>query len=82
MHHAACKVEFQLFNRSYSQLTFFNFFVKLSINNHTVRSIILYERLIYHAACKVEFQPFKRSYSQLTFLDYDKYTRYTGYTVV
>ena len=26
MYHAACKVEFQLFNRSYSQLTFFEFF--------------------------------------------------------
>ena len=25
MHHAACKVEFQTFTRSYSQLTFFNF---------------------------------------------------------
>ena len=25
MHHAACKVEFQPFNRSYSQLTLFNF---------------------------------------------------------
>ena len=25
MYHAACKVEFQPFNRSYSQLTFFNF---------------------------------------------------------
>ena len=25
MHHGACKVEFQPFNRSYSQLTFFNF---------------------------------------------------------
>ena len=26
MYHAACKVEFQPFTRSYSQLTFFNFF--------------------------------------------------------
>ena len=26
MYHAACKVEFQPFKRSYSQLTFFNFF--------------------------------------------------------
>ena len=25
MYHAACKVEFQPFTRSYSQLTFFNF---------------------------------------------------------
>ena len=29
MYHAACKVEFQPFNRSYSQLTFFNYFLKL-----------------------------------------------------
>ena len=28
MYHAACKVEFQPFNRSYSQLTFFNVFQK------------------------------------------------------
>ena len=28
MYHAACKVEFQPFNRSYSQLTFFIFFFK------------------------------------------------------
>ena len=28
MYHAACKVEFQPFNRWYSQLTFFNFFVR------------------------------------------------------
>ena len=27
MYHAACKVEFQPFNRLYSQLTFFNFFI-------------------------------------------------------
>ena len=27
MYHAACKVEFQPFKRSYSQLTFFNFFL-------------------------------------------------------
>ena len=27
MHHAACKVEFQPFNRPYSQLTSFNFFI-------------------------------------------------------
>ena len=28
MYHAACKVEFQPFARSYSQLTFFNFLIK------------------------------------------------------
>ena len=28
MYHAACKVEFQPFKRLYSQLTFFNFFIK------------------------------------------------------
>ena len=28
MYHAACKVEFQPFTRSYSQLTFFNFYKK------------------------------------------------------
>ena len=28
MYHAACKVEFQPFNQSYSKLTFFNFFKK------------------------------------------------------
>ena len=28
MYHAACKVEFQPFTRSYSQLTFFNFLLK------------------------------------------------------
>ena len=28
MYHAACKVEFQPFNRLYSQLTFFNFLIK------------------------------------------------------
>ena len=27
MHHGACKVEFQPFNRSYSQLTFLTFFI-------------------------------------------------------
>ena len=31
MYHAACKVEFQPFNRSYSQLTFFNF-LKISLS--------------------------------------------------
>ena len=30
MYHAACKVEFQPFNRSYSQLTFFNFFYQIN----------------------------------------------------
>ena len=30
MYHAACKVEFQPFKRSYSQLTFFDFFIKFS----------------------------------------------------
>ena len=30
IYHAACKVEFQLFTRSYSQLTFFNFLIKTS----------------------------------------------------
>ena len=34
-YHAACKVEFQPFNRSYSQLTFFIFFVKAITNNST-----------------------------------------------
>ena len=33
MYHAVCKVESQPFKRSYSQLTFFNFFLKLSIIN-------------------------------------------------
>ena len=31
MYHAACKVEFQPFNRSYSQLTFFNFYIKYKV---------------------------------------------------
>ena len=31
MYHAACKVEFQPFNRSYSQLTFFNFLYSYNI---------------------------------------------------
>ena len=31
MYHAACKVEFQPFNRSYSQMTFFNFFIKCAL---------------------------------------------------
>ena len=35
MYHAACKVEFQPFKRSYSQLTFFNLFQKLPV--HLVR---------------------------------------------
>ena len=30
MYHAACKVEFNPFNRSYSQLTFFNFYTSKS----------------------------------------------------
>ena len=29
MYHAACKVEFQPFNRSYSQLTFSNFILRV-----------------------------------------------------
>ena len=32
MYHAACKVEFQLFNRSYSQLTFSNFLPEYKIS--------------------------------------------------
>ena len=32
MFHVACKVEFQSFNRSYSQLTFFNFYNILSFD--------------------------------------------------
>ena len=63
MYHPACKVEFQPFTRSYSQLTFFNFFYK----NHIMRT-----RLMYHAACKVQFQPFTRLYSQLTFFPFYK----------
>ena len=64
MYHAACKVEFQPFKRSYSQLTFFNFLC-LVHKNHIIRTC-----LMYHAACKVEFQPFTRSYSQLTFFNF------------
>ena len=30
MYHAACRVEFQPFKRSYSQLTFFNFLQNMS----------------------------------------------------
>ena len=37
MYHAACKVEFQPFKRSYSQLTFFNFFLKVS----TIQTVVL-----------------------------------------
>ena len=38
MYHAACKVEFQPFTRSYSQLTFFfNFLLK-----HYVKYLVLY----------------------------------------
>ena len=31
MYHATCEVEFQPFNRSYSRLTFFNFYKKYSM---------------------------------------------------
>ena len=33
MYHAACKVEFQLFKRSYSQLTFPTFYLKKRFKN-------------------------------------------------
>ena len=34
MYHAACKVEFQPFKRSYSQLTFFNLKKKITANTY------------------------------------------------
>ena len=39
MYHAACKVEFEPFTRSYSQLTFFNFLLKLNetVNQDKIR---------------------------------------------
>ena len=42
--HAACKVEFQPFNRSYSQLTFFNFLFK------KIYSKQQYTGVVYHVA--------------------------------
>ena len=62
MYHAACKVEFQPFNRSYSQLTFFNFITKiLSINRgfiHRTKMWLSYMRpsrdSIRRADCLVE----------------------------
>ena len=42
MYHAACKVEFQPFNRSYSQLTFFNFLSNVSIPAEVQYSTALY----------------------------------------
>ena len=61
MYHAACKVEFQLFHRSYSQLTFFSFFnvshVPRSLQSwvstnsirrtHSWRFSCFYKKLIY-----------------------------------
>ena len=38
MYHAACKVEFQPFNRLYSQLTFFNFLLKKKL--HTTYQVL------------------------------------------
>ena len=40
MCHAACKVEFQPFKRSYSQLTFFNFLSNIS-NFPTIQTVVL-----------------------------------------
>ena len=62
MYHAACKVEFQPFKRSYSQLTFFNFFSPQKPYYTNVSDV--------PRSCKVEFQPCKRSYSQLTFFSF------------
>ena len=52
-YHAACKVEFQSFKRSYSQLTYFNLKKKITANIDVLQ--YFYELILY------------RSYSQLTF---------------
>ena len=38
MYHAACKVEFRPFHRSYSQLTFFNFIKYICLYPHALSS--------------------------------------------
>ena len=40
MYHAACKVEFQPFNRSYLQLTFFNFYKK-GVDYSSIQSCLM-----------------------------------------
>ena len=72
MYHAACKVEFQPFNRSYSQMTSFDL-PHILCNYPCIR-----ETWMYNAACKVECQPFKRSYSQMTFKTLNHSTHVVG----
>ena len=43
MYHAACKVECQPFNRSYSQLTFFNFLIKYLYTDRAVSKCVKYQ---------------------------------------
>ena len=54
LYHAACKVELQLFNRSYSQLTFFNFLCNIPGNRVNHHPFIFSFRLVFS-------QPQKRS---------------------
>ena len=48
MYHAACKVEFQPFTRSYSQLTFFNFLYAARVNRTIFHNHAVCEKSILH----------------------------------
>ena len=45
MYHVACKVEFQSFNRSYSQLTFSNFLSNVPNSRHHVLTPSFYHTI-------------------------------------
>ena len=50
MYHAACKVEFQPFTRSYSQLTFFNFYKIIRLLHRCFRTTLSHEDRIGHGS--------------------------------
>ena len=51
MYHAAYKVEFQRFKRSYSQLTFLNFFIKYHKSHWCVRGFVARNVRLYIVTC-------------------------------
>ena len=61
MYHAACKVEFQPFTRSYSQLTFFNFFIKSSMDLLFVRFTIFFLPQGKRSGRRIQVPPAERS---------------------
>ena len=84
MYHAACKVEFQPFNRSYSQLTFFNLFIKTSVRASDVPSastkiIVPLMMFRFHAREPIAYSSMYRIYSVVLLIwswIYGAYDRY------